>query len=91
MLKMLILQSWYGLSDPELEKQVNDRISFLKFLNFPDKVPDKATVWSFRERLIKTGINDIIWEELQKQLNYKGLTIKKGVIQDATFIVRSRT
>jgi IS5 family transposase len=41
---MLILKAWYGLSDPEFEKQVNDRISFLKFLNFPENVPDKATI-----------------------------------------------
>ena len=34
MMKMLVLQSWYGLSDPELERQANDRISFHKFLDF---------------------------------------------------------
>ena len=28
MLKLLVLQQWYGLSDPELERQVSDRISF---------------------------------------------------------------
>ena len=28
MVKMLVLQSWYGLSDLELERQSNDRISF---------------------------------------------------------------
>ena len=35
MVKMLVLQSWYGLSDPELERQANDRISFQKFLGYP--------------------------------------------------------
>jgi IS5 family transposase len=35
MIKMLVLQQWHGLSDPELERQVNDRISFRKFLDFP--------------------------------------------------------
>jgi len=34
MIKMLVLQSWYGLSDLELERQANDRISFQKFLGF---------------------------------------------------------
>ncbi len=28
MIKLLVLQAWYGLSDPELERQVADRISF---------------------------------------------------------------
>ena len=36
MMKLLVLQSWYGLSDPELERQVADRISFRRFLRYPD-------------------------------------------------------
>lgn len=86
MVKMLVLQSMYNLSDPELERQVNDRISFMRFLGFPEKVPDQTTVWYFRERLVKTHKDRAIWEELQRQLNAKNLKIKKGTIQDATFI-----
>jgi len=51
MLKMLVLQQWHGLSDPELERQANDRISFRKFLGFPDQIPDRSTIWLFRERI----------------------------------------
>jgi len=54
MIKLLVLQSNNGLSDPELERQANDKISFLKFLGFPEKIPDHTTVWYFRERLSKT-------------------------------------
>jgi IS5 family transposase len=54
MIKLLVLQSTYGLSYPELERQANDKISFLRFLGFPEKVPDQTTVWYFRERLSKT-------------------------------------
>jgi len=43
MIKMLVLQSWYGLSDLELERQANDRISFHKFLGFPETIPDRGT------------------------------------------------
>ena len=32
MVKLLVLQQWYGLSDPELERQVDDRLSFHRFL-----------------------------------------------------------
>ena len=86
MVKLLILQSMYGLSDPELERQANDKISFLKFLGFPEKIPDQSTIWYFRERLIKHKKLDLIWEELRRQENALGLKIKKGTIQDATFI-----
>jgi IS5 family transposase len=86
MIKLLVLQQWHGLSDPELERQVTDRISFRRFIGFPETIPDFTTVWSFRERLAKTGKDRAIWRELQRQLDAKGLRVKKGVIQDATFI-----
>ena len=86
MIKMLVLQFWYGLSDPELERQATDRISFRKFLSFPEIIPDRATVWAFRERLTQTGKNKEIWGELQKQMDIKGFKVNEGVIQDATFI-----
>jgi len=86
MIKLLVLQQWHGLSDPELERQVTDRISFRKFLGFPETIPDYTTVWQFRERLAETGKDRAIWAELQRQLDSLGLKVKKGVVQDATFI-----
>jgi IS5 family transposase len=86
MVKLLVLQSWYGLSDPELERQVADRISFQRFLGFPETLPDYSTVWQFRERLAESGRDREVWDELQRQLDMKGLRVKKGVVQDATFI-----
>ena len=38
MLKIIVLQQWHGLSDPELEKQATDRISFRKFLGIPNSI-----------------------------------------------------
>ena len=55
MVKLLVLQAWYGLSDPELERQVADRLSFQRFLGYPERAPDYSTVWRFRERLAETG------------------------------------
>ncbi len=88
MIKLLVLQQWYGLSDPELERQATDRISFRHFLGYPETIPDRSTVWLFRERLAKTGKDPAIWEEFQRQLDEQGLTIKRGVMQDASFITR---
>ena len=39
MVKMLVLQGWYGLSDYEAERQATDRISFQHFLGYPGKGP----------------------------------------------------
>ena len=86
MVKLLVLQQWYSLSDPELERQIDDRLSFQRFLGFPEKAPDYSTAWQFRERLAETGRDRLVWAELQRQLDEKGLKVKKGVVQDATFI-----
>src|SRR3989344_6072555 len=87
MLKMMFVQGWYGLSDEELEFQVNDRLSFQQFLDFPNFIPDYSTIWRFRESLAEDDTLDKIWSELQKQIESKHITVEKGVIQDATFII----
>ncbi len=86
MFKILILQQWYGLSDLAVERQMADRISFMAFLGFPNPFPDSRTIWLFKERMAKTGKDKIVWTELQRQLDAKGLQVKRGTIQDATFI-----
>ena len=86
MMKLLVLQQWYGLSDPELEKQALNRLSFRRFLGYPERVPDSTTIWLFRERLAETGMDKLIWAELQRQLDEAGLRVRKGVAQDASFI-----
>jgi len=86
MVKLLVLQQWYSLSDPELERQASTRIDFMNFLGFPEQPPDYSTVWQTRERLAETGKDQLIWAELQRQLDVKGLKVRKGVAQDASFI-----
>lgn len=86
MFKILILQQWFGLNDLEVERQMADRISFMSFLGFPNPPPDSRTIWLFKERMAETGIEKVVWAELQRQLDAMGLQVKRGTIQDATFI-----
>jgi transposase, IS5 family len=86
MFKILILQQWFGLNDLEVERQMSDRISFMSFLGFPNPPPDSRTIWLFKERMAETGKDKMIWAELQRQLDAMGLQVKRGTIQDATFI-----
>src|SRR5512136_290619 len=86
MFKILILQQWYGLSDLSVERQMADRISFMAFLGFADPFPDSRTIWLFRERMTETGTDKLVWAELQRQLDAKGLKVRRGIAQDATFI-----
>ena len=43
MFKILILQRYYNLSDDQVEYQINDRMSFMRFLDLTisDDVPDE--------------------------------------------------
>jgi len=86
MFKILILQQWYGLSDLEVERQMADRISFMAFLGFPDSFPDSGTIWLFKNRMAETGKEEMVWAELQRQLDAMGLQVRRGTVQDATFI-----
>lgn len=86
MIKILILQSWYSISDEEIEFQIYDRLSFQQFLNFPKNIPDYSTIWRFREELTEEDIIDKIWYELGRQIESHNIKIKEGKIQDATFI-----
>jgi IS5 family transposase len=84
--RSMLLQAWYGLSDQELEFQCLDRLSFRNFLGFPDQIPDFTTIWKIRDRLKEAKVDTQIWAELQRQLDAKGYKVQKGVIQDAAFI-----
>jgi IS5 family transposase len=86
MIKILVLQQWYNLSDQRMERELASDISFINFLDYPGTIPDSTTIWLFRERLTEKGRINAIWQELQRQLDVKGLVVKEGAIQDATFI-----
>ena len=86
MLKSLFIQQLYNLSDQQLERELADRISFRVFLDTTEVVPDSTTIWKFRERLAESGKDKKVWDELQRQLDSMNLKVKKGVMQDASFI-----
>ena len=86
LMKLLVLQRWYDLSDYELERQAGDRISFRHFLGYPASIPDRSTIWAFKNRQVQAGVIHDLWADLQQQFDARGLKIRRGVIQDATFI-----
>ena len=88
LMKGLLLQQWFKIdSDPELETQINDRISFKKFLglSFDDPAPDHSTFSRFRGRVTKDAMR-MINHELLSQFAAKGLTINEGIAIDARLI-----
>jgi len=75
--KCLMLQKWFRIhSDPELENQINDRLSFKRFLglSFSKPSPDHSTSSRFRSCLSKNAMNQIN-SEILRQFENQGLTI----------------
>lgn len=87
MFKVLVLQKYYNLSEEDTEFQILDRFSFQRFLGLSvaDKVPDKNTIWLFKQRLGETGIQ-ALFEHFSKVLNAQGLSVGEGKIVDASFV-----
>jgi len=85
---MLFVQYLYNLSDPELEDQLYDRLSFQRFLglDFSKHIPDFTSLWRFKERLVEMKLMDELFESILSSLEAKGLLIKKGTAVDATII-----
>lgn len=88
LIKALFLELWYGLSDPELEEQILDRVSFQRFLEVKDRadIPDETTVCRFRDKLAKLGAEKELFEVVSEMIGDHGLRINKGTIVDATII-----
>ena len=88
MVKILVLQQLYNLSDDALEYQLLDRRSFLQFLDLTESssIPDAKTIWLFRDRLAQAGAGTLVFEQVQQQLHQHGYLARCGQIIDASLV-----
>jgi transposase, IS5 family len=88
LLKAALLQKWYGIdSDPELENQINDRLSFKRFIGIPlrQSAPDHSLISRFRKRISPT-VMEKVHSELLQQFSRKGYSIEGGMAIDARLV-----
>ena len=88
MVRVLVLQHLYGLSDDAMEYQLMDRLSLQRFcgLRHSASIPDAKTLWVFRERLRETGDSDVLFDAVQHQLQSQGYLARGGQIIDTTLV-----
>ena len=89
MFKILLLETWYNLSDRAVEERINDSISFGKFLDIDMEhvSPDYSTICRFRNALVEKDLWDKLLSLLNKQLQRHGImTIKVGALVDASIV-----
>jgi len=88
MLKVLVLQHLYNLSDFQASYQLRDRISWQRFagIELGAAVPDEKTIWAFREQLIAADAIEETFYWFNRHLSEEGFTAKGGTLIDATII-----
>jgi IS5 family transposase len=88
MFKIMVLQALYSLSDDQAEFQIQDRLSFMRFLGLGlgDKVPDAKTIWLFREHLTQARAAENLFARFDKHLSTAGYLAMGGQIVDATIV-----
>jgi len=88
-LRTYLVQNFFSLSDEGTEDAVYDSLAVRKFVGISvneDDIPDKTTIWRFRNLLIEHNIQQKIFDHLVAELKAKGLIMKKGTIVDSTII-----
>ncbi len=87
MFRIAVLQKYFGLSEEQTEFQIRDRFSFMRFLDLSpgDEVPDKNTIWDFKNQLGTEGVARL-FGVFDAHLAGLGIHAKEGVIVDASFI-----
>ena len=88
MFKTLVLGALYNLSDDQIEHQVRDRLSFMRFLGLglQHRVPDAKTVWLYREALAKAGAVEALFKQFDNYLARQGDIARRGPILDAAIL-----
>lgn len=90
MFKVLLVQRWENLSDPQMEFALRDRLSVIRFVGFPlsSPTPDRSTICRFRNHLKDSGAFDALLEEINNQLIELGFIVqeRKTALIDATLV-----
>jgi len=88
MVRVLVVQQMFNLSDEQMEYQLLDRLSFQRFVGLrqSSQIPDRTTIWTFKERLIKAEASGIIFEAVNQQLASQGYVARGGQMIDASIV-----
>lgn len=84
--RCFLLQSIYNLSDSKLEEEIADRRSFQIFLDLysGDSIPDETTICRYRDLFSKDGLDKLLFDTFNKQLQARNMLLKRVTLVDAT-------
>jgi len=89
MLRMYLVQQWFGLADEAVEDALYDNTPMRLFVGIDlsrESVPDATTLLLFRRLLETHHLTQAVFAEINAGLTQKGLLLKGGSMVDATLI-----
>ena len=88
MVRVHLMQNWFGLSDPAMEEALYEIGSMRGFagLSLSEPIPDETTILNFRRIIEQNELAPMILDKVNAHLAGKGLMLKRGSIVDATII-----
>jgi len=87
MLRVHLLQNWFGYSDPAMEEALYETTILRQFAGLSlERIPDETTILNFRRLLEKHELAAGILAVINGYLGDRGLSLRQGTIVDATLI-----
>jgi IS5 family transposase len=88
MLRIHLLQNWFGYSDPAMEEALYEIVPLRRFagLDISEAIPDETTILNFRRLIERHGLASCLFAAINAHLSCAGLFLRQGTIVDATII-----
>jgi transposase, IS5 family len=87
MLRVHLMQNWFGYSDPAMEESLYETTILRQFAGLGlERIPDETTILNFRRLLEKYELAAGILVVINGYLGDRGLSLRQGTIVDATLI-----
>ncbi|KKI23530.1 transposase, partial [Pseudomonas syringae pv. persicae] len=87
MLRIHLMQNWFGYSDPAMEEALYETTILRQFAGLSlDRIADETTILNFRRLLEKHELAGGILQVINGYLGDRGLMLRQGTVVDATII-----
>ncbi|WP_161928853.1 IS5 family transposase [Pseudomonas yangonensis] len=87
MLRVHLMQNWFGYSDPAMEEALYETTILRQFAGLSlERIPDETSILNFRRLLEKHELAAGILAVINGYLGDRGLSLRQGTIVDATLI-----
>ena len=88
MFRAILLGVMNSLSDRRLQFLLLDRTTFKRFVGLEslDQVPDRKTLWKYRNQLAEAGVVEELFDLFKEQLLEHGREFKSGTLVDSSMV-----